>query len=81
MVVFDKQKIFGWANLRKVLLWNEVKKVIDLLLKKNLLLAFNKFSLISNYKTAQKIKDWNTGKKGTENHWMEVLTHYRKSAK
>jgi hypothetical protein len=56
----EEVKIFEWANLRKVPSWEEVQKVMDLLIKQKFISnsqdtgVFDEFSLISKYITAQK---------------------------
>lgn len=78
----EEVKLFEWANLRKVPSWEEVQKVMDLLIEQKFISGsqdtgvFDEFSPISNYTTAQKISDWNTGNIATENRWVEVFTHF-----
>ncbi|KAL4126194.1 hypothetical protein QTP88_010420 [Uroleucon formosanum] len=78
----EEVKKFEWANLRKVPSWEDVQKVMDLLIEQKFISSsqdtgvFDEFSLISKYITAQKIYDWNTGNIPTENRWVEVVTHF-----
>jgi len=75
-------KIFKWANFRKVPSWEEVQKLMDLLIELECISSsqdtgvFDEFSLISKCITAQKICDWNNGYIATENRWVEVFTNF-----
>lgn len=59
----EEVKQFEWANLRKVPSWEDVQKVMDLLIEQKFISSsedtgvFDEFSLISKYLTAQKIYD------------------------
>jgi hypothetical protein len=78
----EEVKIFELANLRKVPSYEEVQKMMDLLIEQKCINSsqdiggFDKFSLISKYITAQKICDWNTENIATENRWVEVFMHF-----
>ena len=58
-------EVFEWANLTKVPTWEEVQKVLDLMITQRFISSgqdikvFDEFSLISNFVTEEKISGWN----------------------
>lgn len=82
--VFNKDlEIFDWANLKKILAWEDVQKVLDVLIKNGYIDCskdteiFDEFSSISNYITPQKVAEWNNLNVSTENRWVEVFRHFK----
>lgn len=76
-------EVFEWANLSKVLTWEGVQNVTDLLITQGFVSSsqdtavFDEFSLISHYVTDEKISSWNTKNIAVEDRWVEVFSHFR----
>ncbi|KAL4703937.1 hypothetical protein ACJJTC_007863 [Scirpophaga incertulas] len=81
---FNKElEVFEWANLTKVPTWEEVQKVLDLLITQGFISSsqdtkvFDEFSLVLNFATDEKISGWNVENVCTANHWVELFQHFR----
>ncbi|KAL4719536.1 hypothetical protein ACJJTC_012989 [Scirpophaga incertulas] len=81
---FNKElEVFEWANLTKVPTWEEVQKVLDLLITQGFISSsqdtkvFDEFSLVLNFATDEKISGWNVENVCTANRWVELFQHFR----
>lgn len=76
-------EIFEWVNLNKRMTWEEVQKVVDILITQGFIScsqdteAFEEFSLISKYLTDEKITNWNAENIASEQRWVELFLHFR----
>lgn len=76
-------EVFEWANLTKAPTWEEVQKVMDLLITQGFISSsqdtevFDEFTFISNYATDEKNSGWNAENVSTENRWVELFQHFR----
>ncbi len=73
---------FDWTMLNKEIVWNEVEKSVDFILREKIAVIddnelFSEISRLKLYCTASKIKEWENKKVETDQKWMDIFRHFK----